>query len=325
MSPGGWNIDHAVRVRLETGKTRKTDALEKTITWRDTGRNMLQNAPPYLPLHILLLGDAARPEFSETLDTFSGDPRLFCFSADVEFPQDYSPSERFSRVDLIVLLQSRARQFPPEVFEKWRREFPLARPLRLVGPWLAGDLRVGPPWPGVTRVFWHEWRTYLESQLDDWARRGTARWGWPVTLAPEELALLASESPPQGPIEMAWPAYRPRKIAIWANDEESRVMLELACRRQGFDVAFPKSLRELRETHVRGVIFDSEDGAPDRLALEALRAWSATAPLLFIMGFPRPEDERLIAEYAPATLLAKPFSLATLTTELDRLGRTIGS
>src|SRR5262245_59092610 len=65
----------------------------------------------------------------------------------------------------ILLVQSRPGQISSSDVERLHAASPLARLAALVGPWCAGELRSGQPWPGVVRVPWRAWHSRLIAEL----------------------------------------------------------------------------------------------------------------------------------------------------------------
>ncbi len=110
----------------------------------------------------LLVGDAQRTEFREAVDAL----RSSCsMTAAVDVTAAESMLAQGLVPDLIVIAQAFPGQVTTEQVERLRRAAPLARVLGLLGSWCEGEARTGRPWPGVIRVYWHQWTPRCRSEL----------------------------------------------------------------------------------------------------------------------------------------------------------------
>src|SRR5262245_46214259 len=70
---------------------------------------------------------------------------------------DVKDSRPQSDPDLILLVASRPGRFSAAEVEALHRRAPLARLVALLGTWCEGEVRSGHPWPGVNRIYAHQW------------------------------------------------------------------------------------------------------------------------------------------------------------------------
>ncbi|HBT77434.1 MAG TPA: hypothetical protein DEB39_11060 [Planctomycetaceae bacterium] len=120
----------------------------------------------YLPDHVsdhrmkILLFGMVRPEFEPVVRDLKrvgtvehrDEPERFyeqCVAAGaVSAPPSY---------DLVVFLQSFSREFAKRTVECWRRFDPLVSILLVQGTWCEGTGRTETPFPGVLRLYGHQW------------------------------------------------------------------------------------------------------------------------------------------------------------------------
>lgn len=56
----------------------------------------------------------------------------------------------------IVIFESRPGQFSASDVESLVQAAPMAKPIACLGGWNEGETRTGSPWPGVHRIYWHQ-------------------------------------------------------------------------------------------------------------------------------------------------------------------------
>ena len=103
-------------------------------------------------LPVLIVGPYEQSEFRGTVDELLSRGALLAgnFRGALEIVESgYAPAA-------VVVLQSRPGQFSTSNFDELRRACPLARIVRVLGPWMEGELRTGRPVPGTLRVYWHD-------------------------------------------------------------------------------------------------------------------------------------------------------------------------
>ena len=128
------------------------------------------------PTKVLLTGDYWHSDFRAVLTSMD------CVTTLV--PTEKLSDEHLSdaSLDLMVLAASRRDQFPHEWVESIRGKVSPTPLVALLGTWCEGEQRSGESWPGVQRVYWHQWQSrfaYFVQQLRadqpcDWQLPATA-------------------------------------------------------------------------------------------------------------------------------------------------------
>ena len=255
-----------------------------------------------LEFSVLLVGNAAHREFRPAVELLERAGGL-TIAADVaaalvELERGTPPPA------LVVIAQARPGEYASAEIDALRRAAPLAPFVALLGSWCEGETRSGSPWPGVVRVYWHQWRWRATAELAALRTGRRSNWSLPAT-ASEEERLLASALQPF--------VNRPGLAAIAAENFAMADWLADACRAQGFAVIHCTALRPCKASGVEAVLWDAGLAAEANFAeLETLRLAFPDARRIALADFPRIEHcERLLAAGATA-VLSKPVLLAEL-------------
>jgi hypothetical protein len=209
-------------------------------------------------------------------------------------------------IHLLVLAESRPGQFSSKKIDELRRAAPLVRVWRLLGGWCEGEQRSGRPPEGCTRSYWHQWRERFAREAAA-ARDGRCpAWGFPLTLTADERTLAdAWLDIPQ----------REGRVVVCAAHNESAASLADACRLGGYDTAV---MRDTDPTSWQGaramaVLWDTTaERACDPRLVQRLRQATWNAPLLAVIGFPRPEDTRRAIAAGISKVISKPLVITDL-------------
>ena len=105
--------------------------------------------------------------------------------------------EQHSDFLFVWIAQSRPGEFLESEVQQLQTAAPLSRFGVVLGSWCEGETRSGRPWPGVARVYAHQFWARIQSE--DWrqaAATGQAPWATLPTISPEELGLRRGEAPP---------------------------------------------------------------------------------------------------------------------------------
>ena len=259
-----------------------------------------------LEFGVLLVGNAAHQEFRSAVEmlersgglTIARDVRAALAELD---RGDAPPS-------LVVIAQARPGEYAHAEIDALRRGAPLAPFVALLGSLCEGETRSGRPWPGVVRVYWHQWHLRARAELAALHSGRRSNWSLPAT-ASEEERLLASAFQPC--------AKRSGVAAIIAENFAMADWLADACRSQGFAVIRTTVSRPCDASGVEAVLWDAGLAADANIAeLESLRLAFPDAQRIALVDFPRLEHcERLLAAGATA-VLSKPVLLAELAAQL---------
>jgi CheY-like chemotaxis protein len=221
--------------------------------------------------------------------------------------------------DLFVIEQLRPGQYTSGALERLRARAPLARIWRRTGAWCDGEGRSGSPPVACASTPWHAWPARLEQELGQVSHGLAAAWSQPLTASADERWLAAAERPlPRGV----------GNVAIVARDRATAEALADVCRLGGYDVIVsPPVLPVPAADRGDPGALDAQlpcavlwDTTADRLAdathLADFRRRFPQAPIVALVGFPRPADVRRARELGIAAVLARPYSIYDLVAAL---------
>jgi CheY-like chemotaxis protein len=260
-------------------------------------------------ISILTVGNTRRPEFREARSSLEALGRVI-WAEDAPSAASRLATEG-APPDLIVVAQAYPGQFAAESIDRLRRLAPLARVIGLLGSWCEGEVRTGEPWPGVIRVYWHQWLPRAEQEIARLRHGSCSTWALPVTASEEERLLLLAEQP------------APRReglIAISAAQFEMQDWLSAACTARGYSTVWLRPHRPLRVEGLAAAIFDGDQCRGDEVqSLRDLAAALRPVPIIALLDFPRVEDrDRALAAGARA-VLSKPLLVEDLFWHIERL------
>jgi DNA-binding NarL/FixJ family response regulator len=260
-------------------------------------------------LSILVVGSTERSEFRDALDALSGRGSVVAVADPVAAAALLASGE--PAVDLIVIAQSHPGEFSAEAVDRLRGLAPLARIVALLGSWCEGETRTGRPWPGVIRVYWHQWPARAGQELERLRSGVRSSWALPSTASEEERLLAFADEP--------WPK-REGLIAIVSRGFESQDWLAAACRRIGCQTVWlcPPALSVPGQ--VAAILFDATDAKGEELRqLQSLADSNPPTPILVLMDFPRAEDRDRVLAAGARAVLSKPLLVEDLLWHLDQV------
>ncbi|HLA85051.1 MAG TPA: hypothetical protein VJL29_09670 [Thermoguttaceae bacterium] len=217
---------------------------------------------------------------------------------------------------VVVVAQSYPGEFSADAIDRIRRAAPLARIVGLLGSWCEGETRSGHPWPGVIRLYWHQWRPQAERELARLIADGGSTWSLPSTATDEERLLArtpeaadANSLDVEGGLGL---------VALCADRADIHDWLSAALVRRGYSTAWLRPGEPVRLQGVRAAVFDA--GLADRHETISLHELAVKlgprVPIVALADFPRIENhDRLLAAGASA-VLSKPLLLDDLFWEL---------
>ncbi|HET6883787.1 MAG TPA: response regulator [Pirellulales bacterium] len=263
-------------------------------------------------LRVLLTGDYAGEEFTAAV----AEMKLVCEL--IERPCLKSAAtwlaESEKPVDLIVVAQSRPGQFGAAAIDALRRAAPLAPLVALLGSWCEGEMRSGSPWPGVARVYWHQWPGRFQREMARLARGELSAWNQPLTATADER-LLSSLTGTGAPLSGV--------LAVVSDFSEMRDWLADTCRRAGNSpVVFRRPPGEPLERFDL-VLWDAGLPPSDLVAdYSQLAACFAGTPIVALLDFLRSHDVRQLTTSGAAAVLGKPVLAEDL---MGAIGRALGA
>ena len=206
--------------------------------------------------------------------------------------------------EVIVVAQSRPGAVSQYEIERLRREAPLARIVGLLGSWCEGEARSGRPWPGVERVYWHQWPGWVQRELG-----GSST--LPQTATMEERLLAGAGLPSS---YEGWTGV----IAICSQRRELAELWIDALRACGATaVAFDGPPEQV--SGITAAIWEA-DGCDHAQAAEIRRLATAVrpAPVVAVLVFPRLEEHQRAMAAGAVAVLSKPLMLPDLWASLPR-------
>jgi len=220
-----------------------------------------------------------------------------------------------ARPDLIVVGQQHPSQFATAEWQELLRAAPLVPLWRLLGAWCEGEQRSGRPPGGCLNDYWHNFSPRLARAIAERAAGCRPRWAGPPTTSAEERMLAESA--------LALPKSAGH-VVICSVHRASALALADACRLAGYEVTIVRPgnltgrpLLDRKSDCVCALLWDTTpQQICDRAAVNGLRAAFASAPLLAIVDFPRPEDVCQARSLGIDHVFSKPYSIRDL---LDRI------
>jgi len=233
--------------------------------------------------------------------------------------------------EAIVIAQAFPEEFSIEEVDRLRGAAPLARLLGLLGSWCEGEVRTGHPWPGVLRLYWHQFPAQCSREFARLRTGKCSTWGLPITAGDEERLLRAHETiPPAKPAESGLTTER-GLIVVWSRRFEMQDWLSSACRLRGYSTVWLAPGRATKVSGAKGAIFDG--CRCDEIETAELRELAGLlgpvsrvpgvsgkpVPIIGLLDFPRIEDHARAMSAGAAAVLSKPLAIDDLFWQLDRV------
>ncbi len=215
--------------------------------------------------------------------------------------------------DVIVVAQAFPGQFSHQAVDRLRRLAPVARWIGLMGSWCEGEMRTGLPWPGVVRIYWHQWAARCDWEFRRMTDARLCSWALPPT-ASEEERLLADTDRPSLRSELFVQKKSARGLLlIRTASNETAHWLAAACRSRGFSTVWQREAASARVEGATAVLFDvCEMGERECEELQRLANVVQPTPVIALLGFPRVEDRRRALASGAKEVLSKPLLLNDL-------------
>lgn len=204
--------------------------------------------------------------------------------------------------DLIVLAQSRPDQVPAELVERIQANHSSTPIVALLGSWCEGGMRSDVPWPGVRRIYWHQWSGRFEQFSQQLAEDGITLWHQPRTASDADDALLFSEIEQESAQKML--------VAISAADQIQFEQFRDALEPFGWQSCWAERATFDHETvsMVSAVCVDANSFSEDLLnRIDWLQSKLAGKPTSLVLNFPRSQDVAAAADRGVHDIVSKPF------------------
>jgi hypothetical protein len=112
---------------------------------------------------VLIVGDYEHHEFTFACNWLKQHTELSAAESVAQTLNKFPTRQRDWHV--VVFAQGRPGQIKDREVEQLAQQCPLASLVALLGSWCEGETRSGNPWPGVFRVYWHQFPAQCQQQL----------------------------------------------------------------------------------------------------------------------------------------------------------------
>ena len=224
--------------------------------------------------------------------------------------------------ELVLLAQARPGVDAPSQLERLRAIAPLTRVVVVAGSWCEGELRTGRPAAGVVRLYWYEFASWWRAAVAEWDANQTPAWSEPfddIRAGQETIVVALRERDDVVPAEGGVIVVDAVDFAVFETLATALAPFGRRCEWQ------PRHRPELTAvTTIVAAIWDGgqlSDGELAELRGFAARvhATNAAAPVIVLLDFPRVEHLQAARDAGAAAVLGKPYQVAHLVNELDRL------
>ncbi|MCH2127053.1 MAG: hypothetical protein MK165_19835 [Pirellulaceae bacterium] len=206
---------------------------------------------------------------------------------------------------LIVIAQSRPGQFSAAEVESLYVLSPLTHLVALLGSWCEGETRSGKPWPGVQRIYWHEWESQIPGMVSRIKSSSETLRTLPRTATrAEELHVLSNERPT--------PSLG--LVAIQTEQFASYEAISTACCLVGHSTVW---VHGENWPHMEGVVLGIWDGksllgSSERTRLRDFVSRLPNSSVIAMLDFPRSDEVGLAHAMRIDHVISKPFLLEEL-------------
>lgn len=212
------------------------------------------------------------------------------------------------KCSLIVIAQSRRNQFDAAVVERLLKTFPNVPVAALSGSWCEGESRSGSPFPGVVRVYWHQWQGRLDSFRRQLDQGQIATWNLPRTYSIADRVVRDLES---SRIEFD----EQTLVGISALTPASYSMLKDVCDSAGVESVWADTIGDDEELERKPqlVLLEANSMSPHFVSrIRGLKKKFSEATFIATLNYPRRYDLELARREGVEHIISKPFSLADL-------------
>jgi hypothetical protein len=248
---------------------------------------------------VLVTGDFWHTDFQKIVSKFDVPVTLVPFDkVDTVLGQNY---------DLVVLAQSRRDQFLEADVERLLTNFPSVPIVGLLGSWCEGESRSGRPFPGIIRIYWHQWEGRYSQFVEQLEKSGITSWHAPRTTTESDhvVAQTIRKDLSLGSGIIG--------VSAWTRSEFDMLddaigSLGLWCRwveRSIWDAASSATVS------VMCVVADSWTAELEK-RIRWLNSEIPDVPFVLLLNYPRQSDSESIEAAGVAAVVSKPFELQDL-------------
>lgn len=224
--------------------------------------------------------------------------------------------------ELVLLAQPRPWISDQAQLETLRSLAPLTRVVVIAGTWCEGEPRTGQPSTGVVRLYWYEFAPWWRAARAEWEANQTPAWSEPlddVRAGQKTAVITLRERHDVVPTEAGVVAVDAVDFAVFETLAAVLASFGWRCEWQ------PRHRPEVaRPTQYVAAIWDGGQLSGGELTslnefARRVHASNAAAPVIVLLDFPRVEQLEAARAAGAAAALGKPYRVAHLVNELDRL------
>ena len=254
---------------------------------------------------ILLTGDFWHPEFQHIVSSFDVPVTLV--------PIEKVESVSDSKFDLVVIAQSRRNQFFADDVEKIQAMFSHTPVIGLLGSWCEGETRSGTPFPGVTRIYWHQWQGRYDRFVEQLAESGITSWHEPRTSSVGDQIASNTQAPGESG-EIAFVG-----VSAWTRTKFE--MLADAIDNFGWQASWVERSRWDTEAanSISAICVEADSWCGDlQIRIKWIRSEIPNTPIVLILNYPRESELDEIRSAGVSEVVSKPFELTDLRSAIIR-------
>ncbi|MFT7629094.1 MAG: hypothetical protein ACI87E_000090 [Mariniblastus sp.] len=258
---------------------------------------------------VLLTGDFWHQDFKEIISSFGGPVTMV--------PIDKVSAVEAGKFDLIVVAQSRRDQFEKGDVELIQATFANTPVVGLLGSWCEGEVRSGQPFPGVIRVYWHQWQGRYDEFVRQLDASGVSHWHEPRTATVGDRI----GGRPRSPKFLEKQKAKIQFVGVSARASSQFEMLADAIQSFGWQVRWiERGTWDADSANALGAICVEADSWNEDVEnrVRWLSGGVATAPLVLLLNYPRAHELETIRLAGVAEVVSKPFELVDLKAAIER-------
>ena len=262
------------------------------------------------PTKVLLTGDYWHSDFRSLI------PKMDCATTLVPLEKLSDEHLIDSSFDLIVLAASRRNQFSHEWVESIRGKASPTPLVALLGTWCEGEQRSGEPWPGVQRIYWHQWQSRFDHFIRQLASDQVCDWQLPATSNHADSAMnftsLDTTKVFDKRLSVGVSAVSEIHYQMVADALQTRVAAPHWIERQHCDAAVIEQLSL--------IVVDADSWNRD---VEDRIHWlrnglKIDTPIVLLLNFPRQSDLAALNAVGISEVVSKPFQLSDFALAIER-------